>query len=62
MASMPPGVSCAISGMFVRSQRSDTSGGTIPCSSETRIETAWRPRPSSSSVRPPAKKRNWLVR
>src|SRR3954447_20868917 len=61
MASMPPGVSGAIRGMFLRIQRRPVSTGTVPSSATVRTCTACSPTPSASSGRSPAKKRNWLV-
>ena len=58
---MPPGVSCAISGMFLRIHSIPVSNGTIPSSAVVRTVTACCPTPSASSGRSPAKKRNWLV-
>ena len=58
---MPPGVSCAISGMFLRIHSMAVSSGTIPSSDSVRTVTGCSPSPSRSSGRSPAKKRNWLV-
>ena len=58
---MPPGVSCAISGMFLRNHSMAVSNGTIPSSDCVRTATGCMPSPSASSGRSPAKKRNWLV-
>ena len=58
---MPPGVSCAISGMFWRIHAIPVSNGTIPSSARVRTVTACSPEPERLE-RPVAREEAELAR